>query len=71
MLLAPDAYNPYSLALVRAKPPIVLHMLEHRIGRKPLRDVLRSVACPEEAVGAAATAAGGARKAEDGVRACV
>lgn len=62
ILLAPDAYNPTSLALVRSKPAIVLHMLEHRIGRKPLRDVLRQVACPgsdEVAGGAAATAAGG------------
>lgn len=38
-------------------------MLEHRLGRKPLRDLLRQVACPgaDEVgmIGAAATAAGG------------
>jgi len=46
VLLASEVYSPASLELVRVKPPIILHMIEQRVGRKPLRDVLRSVACP-------------------------
>jgi len=46
LLLAREMYSPANLELVRVKPPIIMHMIEQRVGRKPLRDVLRSVACP-------------------------
>ena len=45
VLLTSEAYSPANLELVRVKPPLILHMIEQRIGRKSLRDMLRSVAC--------------------------
>ena len=63
VLLASEIYSPASLELVRVKPPVILHMIEQRVGRKPLRDVLRSVACPTtpvvSAIARAAASGGG------------
>lgn len=39
-----------------------MHMLEQRLGRKPLRDVLRSVACPVAAVEEATSSVGGGKE---------
>jgi hypothetical protein len=69
VLLASEVYSPASLELVRVKPPIILHMIEQRVGRKPLRDVLRSVACPTPLVPTtgAAAAAGAASEGAEGM----
>ncbi|GAB5030883.1 dna repair enzyme, partial [Nannochloropsis oceanica] len=59
VLLASEIYSPASLELVRVKPPVIMHMIEQRVGRKSLRDVLRSVACPTPVVSAIPAAASG------------